>query len=425
MFRNSSNDGGNNRTSVQTVLKWGGTFVLAAAVGAGTTLWGWSHFRANAAVMTPSVATAQQTSTPQNSITLKTPSPNWVTSVVKKVKPAVMGVVNYTKQTNFFSQKSQLKPYGVGSGVLFYKNKKYGYLVTNHHVVAGAAKVSVVTVGGVHLQAHVVGSDPFTDLAVVRVPLQKIKNVPVVQFANSSKIEAGQPVVAIGNPMGLAFQDSVTSGIVSAKQRTMPVQTESSHQTLDYQSEIQTDAPINPGNSGGPLLNQNGKIIGINDNKIVAQGFSNMGFAIPANEVKQIADEILKTGHVVHSEIGIDGYPLSAVPVSMRPNVPVNQGVWISAVNSSKAKSSGLKRGDVIVSIDGHAVTGTAGLRTYVFQKNPGQKVTLTIYRGQHKMKLHVTLQKYKMVKQSSTSSSSSTQQGDPLNPFSAPGMFG
>ncbi|QQE77809.1 S1C family serine protease [Alicyclobacillus sp. SO9] len=435
------------------VAGWTATVVLSALVGSGATLF---TLTKEQPASTTGLLTTSSSSTPVlQTANIKTSDAT--VKVVQKVKPAVMGVVNYTKQTNYFSQQSQLKATGVGSGVLIFKNSKYGYLVTNHHVVAGAAKVEVVTSKGVHIKADVVGSDPFTDLAVVRIPVSKVSNVNPVPFANSTELQAGQPVVAIGNPMGLAFQDSVTSGVISATKRTMPVETES-QSILDYQSVIQTDAAINPGNSGGPLLNMQGDIVGINSSKIVAQGFNNMGFAIPANEVKNIATQLMKNGKVVHSEMGIEGIPLSQVPQSMLAQIPVNNGVYVYKVMSSKASSAGLKKGDVIVSIDGHKVSSTADLRTYIFEKKPGQTVTVQIYRGKTKKTLKITLEKYTQVPQQQSSSGgssggyiggsgssggyiggsgssggyiggsgsgSSSSGGSSLNPFSAPGMFG
>ncbi len=175
-----------------------------------------------------------------------------IVNVVKKVEPAVVGIVNYRRVSDFFSDQTKLQPNDVGSGVLINKTDKYGYFVTNNHVVQGAAKVEVVMKKGSHVTATVVGTDPFTDLAVVRVPASTVKSVAPIPFADSNKLQVGEPAIAIGSPMGLDFEDSVTSGIVSAKSRVMPVEQvdDPAQNILDYQTVIQTDAAINPGNSG-------------------------------------------------------------------------------------------------------------------------------------------------------------------------------
>ncbi len=345
-----------------------------------------------------------------------------ITEAVKQVEPAVMGVVNYSQVSDFFSQNNKLQATGVGTGVLFYKKDKYGYAVTNNHVVDGAAKVEVVLGSGKHVQAQVVGTDPYTDLAVLQVPVTAVKNIQPARFANSDNIEVGEPAIAIGTPMGLDFADSVTAGIVSAKKRIMPVEEPQTQQTLDYQAVIQTDAAINPGNSGGPLINIHGEVIGINSSKIVAQNFEGMGFAIPANEARSIAEQILQTGHAVHPALGISGYSLNAVPEQYWPDVPVDYGIWVRAADSSDAKAAGIKPQDVIVSIDGHTVKSMADLRTYLFQKQPGQTVTLRLYRGSQQLNVKVKLGEMKSVNTADTQSNDGSSSD---SPFSVPNFFG
>lgn len=315
-----------------------------------------------------------------------------ITQVAKKVEPAVVGVVNYSQVSDFFSQQTKLQATGVGTGVLFSKNKQVGYIVTNNHVVEGAAKVEVVLGTGKHVQANVVGTDLFTDLAVLKVPESVIRSITPAQFANSDAIQVGEPAIAIGTPMGLDFADSVTAGIVSAKKRIMPVEEPQTQQVLDYQAVIQTDAAINPGNSGGPLLNIRGSVIGINSSKIAAPSFEGMGFAIPSNEVRNIAEQIMQTGHAYHPSLGIQGYSLASLPEQMWPNVPVDYGVWVRGVTSPEARRAGLKGQDVVVGIDNHDVKTMADLRTYLFQVKPGQVVTLRVYRGGQQMNIKVKL---------------------------------
>ncbi len=348
-----------------------------------------------------------------------------ITKAVKVVEPAVMGVVNYSQVSNFFTQQTKLEATGVGTGVLFFKDSKDGYVVTNNHVVQGAAKVDVVFGGGKHISASVVGTDPYTDLAVLKIPEKEVRSIAPITFANSDNLQAGEPAIAIGTPMGLDFADSVTAGIVSATKRIMPVEDPNTEQTLDYQAVIQTDAAINPGNSGGPLLNIKGQVIGINSSKIVAPNFEGMGFAIPSNEVQTIADQIMKQGHAVHPALGIEGYSLAALPQQWWPeDVPVDYGVWIKSVTSSDAKASGLKDQDVIVGFNGHEVKTMADLRTYLFQTSPGQTAKLRVYRGSQLLNLSVKIGS--MDTQLTTASAQVNQSGngaDMLDPFTGPNL--
>nr|WP_067851457.1 trypsin-like peptidase domain-containing protein [Alicyclobacillus mali (ex Roth et al. 2021)] len=315
-----------------------------------------------------------------------------VTQAVKRVEPDVVGVENYQLVSNFFSQTSKLQATGIGTGVMFYKDDRHAYIVTNNHVVEGAAKVDIVVDPGKHHDADVVGTDPYTDLAVLRVPASVFRGVEPVAFADSSRIEAGEPAIAIGTPLGLDFADTVTSGIVSAKSRLMPVQDEETGQTLDYQTVIQTDAAINPGNSGGPLLNIRGEVIGINSCKIVAQNFEGMGFAIPSNEVQIVAKQLMDKGHAVHPALGVEGYSLASLPQQMWPDVPVDYGVWVKRVSSIEARAAGIRPGDVIVSLNGQTVRTMAELRTALFQTRPGDVASIGVYRGDKLLALKVKI---------------------------------
>ncbi len=346
-----------------------------------------------------------------------------ITQAVKRVEPAVIGVVNYSQVSNFFNQQTKLEATGVGTGVLVFKDDKYGYIVTNNHVVQGAAKVDVVFSGSKHISANVVGTDAYTDLAVIKIHASDIRNITPITFANSNALQAGEPAIAIGTPMGLDFADSVTAGIVSATKRIMPVEDPNTQQTLAFQAVIQTDAAINPGNSGGPLLNIRGEVIGINSSKIVAPNFEGMGFAIPSNEVQTIANQIMKSGHAVHPSLGIEGYSLAALPQQWWPNVPVDYGVWIKSVTSPAAKESGLQAQDVIVGFNGHDIKSMADLRTYLFQTSPGQVATLRVYRGNQLLNLRVKIGSMdtQLTTASSQSDAQSSESADSLSPFSAP----
>jgi serine protease Do len=375
--------------------RWVGVVVLAAAVGAGTTAAMTLLMQRNNAVASapPATNTSQTASTSSVAKVQNVSVTSGISKVAEEAKPAVMGVVNYQNAGDgFFQQAQQPQAAGVGTGTLFSKDQNFGYVVTNNHVVEGADKVEVVLDSGQHVQASVVGADPFTDLAVLKIPVKAVANVNPLPFGNSDSLEAGEPAIAIGTPEGLDFADTVTSGIISAPKRLMPIEDPQTGQVLDSQVVIQTDAAINPGNSGGPLLNISGQVIGINSSKIAAQGVEGMGFAIPSNEVRNIAEQIIQTGHAVHPSLGIEGYSLDTLPQEFWPDVPVNYGVWVRTVSSDAARAAGLRRGDVIVAVDGHQVNGIADLRTYLFQKHVGDKVNLKIYRGQTTEMLQVTL---------------------------------
>ncbi|GMA50781.1 serine protease [Alicyclobacillus contaminans] len=373
--------------------RWLAVAMLSAAAGGAATWATLTVFAADGTRSTfaPLAAESQDANAKARPTAVQVNVTDGITEAVKRVEPAVMGVVNYAQVSDFFSQSSKLQATGVGTGVLFSKGGAYGYAVTNNHVVEGAAKVEVVVGSGKHVQAKVVGTDPYTDLAVLQVPVAAVKDIQPVRFADSDKIQVGEPAIAIGTPMGLDFADTVTAGIVSAKKRIMPVEEPTMQQVLDYQAVIQTDAAINPGNSGGPLVNVHGDVMGINSSKIVAQSFEGMGFAIPSNQVRHIADQILRTGHAVHPALGISGYSLSAVPEQYWPDVPVDYGIWVRSAGNA-AKAAGIQSQDVIVGIDGHTVKTMADLRTYLFEKQPGQTVALRVYRGNEQKLVKVKL---------------------------------
>lgn len=395
---------------------------ISALVGSGATLATYGQLeRTDAATFeTPSQNTYG--SPPVQPAAFNGSAQKGVVNVVKKVEPAVVGIVNYKRVSDYFSDQTKLQPNDVGSGVLINKTNQYGYFVTNNHVVQGAAKVEVVMKKGTHVTANVVGTDPFTDLAVVRVPAKAVKGIRPIPFANSDNLQVGEPAIAIGSPMGLDFEDSVTSGIVSAKSRVMPVEQvdDPAQNVLDYQTVIQTDAAINPGNSGGPLLNIDGQIIGINSSKIVDPTVEGMGFAIPSNDVASIAAQIIKTGHAEHPSLGIEGYSLASLPEQWWPDVPVDYGVMIAKVTSAATRKAGFQPQDVIVSFNGHDIKTMADLRTYLFMAKPSQNVAIKVYRGDKELTIKVQLGK--MQSPNTTSSSAQAETGGNNDLF---GLFG
>ncbi|HVU79458.1 MAG TPA: trypsin-like peptidase domain-containing protein [Gaiellaceae bacterium] len=276
------------------------------------------------------------------------------------------------------AQQSQVSPFGGSGGAsaegtgFVYDTK--GDIVTNAHVVDGATSIKVKLDDGSTATATLVGEDMSTDVAVIHVNVDASKLQPI-PFGDSSKAQVGDPVVAIGNPFGL--DDTVTSGIVSALNRQI---TAPDNQT-PIEGAIQTDAAINHGNSGGPLLNMQGQVIGITS-QIQSDGGGNegVGFAIPSNMVKTIADQLISTGKAQHALLGVT--PAAATG-----------GVKIASVeNGSGADNAGLKVGDVITGVDGTAVTQPEQLRAIIAQHKPGDTITLTVRRGSDTKTVKATL---------------------------------
>src|SRR6266849_6471852 len=273
----------------------------------------------------------------------------------------------------FFGQQMQPRPqqrveHGLGSGVIISPD---GYIVTNNHVVDGATDVRVTMSDRRILPAKVVGTDPLTDLAVIKVAGHDLPNAP---WGDSTKLRAGQTVLAFGNPFGLRF--TVTRGIVSALNRPNPDLSDR-HKPGEF---IQTDAAINPGNSGGPLVDARGEVIVINTFLISPSGtFSGMGFAIPAQIVQPTVDTLIRDGKVTHAFIGIqiaDVTPDNAKFFQMHKA----EGALVSDVQpDAPGAKAGLRTGDVITEIDGKSVTDAGQLQMIVGQKRPGDTIQLQV----------------------------------------------
>jgi serine protease Do len=302
------------------------------------------------------------------------------TKAVDKALESVVGI--YTYQGNqLFEGTTET---GAGSGVIYKKSGNYAYIVTNHHVVEGASQVEVQVSEGTRLQAKVIGSDELTDLAVLRIDGSKVNSV--AEFGDSSKLTLGEPAIAIGNPLGF-LEGSVTEGIISSTNRTIPVDTNGDGQE-DWQSEvIQTDASINPGNSGGALINIDGQVIGINSSKIAQDEVEGIGFAIPMNVAKPIIEDLEQDGKVDRPTLGVRIADLSQVNPGGRTETlklpdSVQEGVVIIEVEgSSLAEKAGLKQYDVITEVNGDKISSDAELRRSIYESN-GKKMSITYYRN-------------------------------------------
>ncbi|WP_144556481.1 S1C family serine protease [Bacillus pumilus] len=320
-----------------------------------------------------------------------------VSDMVEDLEPTIVGVSNYQSTQNSFglSGDSTEAEAGTGSGVIFKKDGKKAYIITNNHVVEGANKLKVTLYDGKTKDAKLVGSDVMTDLAVVEINADGIDKV--ASFGDSSKLRAGDKVIAIGNPLGAQFSGTVTEGIISGLDRTVEANTSSGTVEMNV---LQTDAAINPGNSGGPLINTDGQVIGINSLKISESGVESLGFAIPSNDVKPIVDELLKNGKVERPYLGVQMIDLEQVPETYQENTlglfdkQIGKGIYVKDVSKgSPAQKAGLKSGDVIIKFKGKNVANSSQLKEILYKETKvGDKTTMTVIREGKNKNLDITL---------------------------------
>ena len=301
-----------------------------------------------------------------------------VVRVARTVGPAVVGITNKAVARDIFNRR--VESTGVGSGVIF---KADGYIVTNNHVIEGAKELIVSLADGRTVNGELVGADEMTDIAVVKVDA---KDLPTATFGDSDEVVVGEPAIAIGNPMGLEFQGSVTVGVISALNRTLELS--------DRRVKLfQTDAAISPGNSGGALVNADGEIIAINSAKLAADGVEGMGFAIPINTVQTIINELLEKGYVARPYLGVTIFDK---PTAARYGyqLTIDRGVYVYQVRlDSPAGRAGLSRGDVILSIDGKDVNSVGDVRNEVAAHKVGDKVKLKYERDGSEHEVELTLE--------------------------------
>jgi S1-C subfamily serine protease len=269
---------------------------------------------------------------------------------------------------------------GMGSGIIVDPN---GYILTNNHVVSGAEKIDVVLWNGEVLQGKLVSSCSVHDTAVVKV---ERKELPAAELGDSEKLRVGQRVYAIGNPFGLAGGPTVTSGVISAVNRTI----ESQRGFLE--NLVQTDAAINPGNSGGPLVDLEGKVVAINTAIIpFAQG---IGFAIPINAAKECTAEVFRGGRPTRPWLGIIGLSLTG-ELSRYYNLPLERGVLVTkVVDESPVHRAGILAGDIVLRLDGAAIYSIEDLLSEIHNRRIGDKVRLTIFRRNQEQSVEVVLSK-------------------------------
>lgn len=295
-------------------------------------------------------------------------------AVAQKAMPSVVGITTVSIERDYFFGARRAT--GLGTGVIV---DSRGFILTNAHVVDNgeAEEVKVLLNGGKNLEAEVLWNDASLDLAVIKV---EAENLPVADLGNSDNLTVGETSIAIGNPLGLSFERTVTAGIISGLNRSVPV---SEYESID--GLIQTDASINPGNSGGPLLNSKGQVIGINTAKI--QSGEGLGFAIPINTAKPIVDEFIEKGEFKKVYLGIRPYDVEQVENSYGDIPAVENGVFIWMVyEDSAAAKAGIHRGDVLVSLGGVEIKTVRQLLKELYKYRPGDEATVEIIRDQKKI---------------------------------------
>ena len=311
-------------------------------------------------------------------------------TVADVIEETIEGVVGISKLkntgTSIFSENTESQ-LGLGTGVIVTDN---GYILSNEHVTGSKYSKCYVTLeNGNNYDGTVVWSDSNIDLSIVKI---EASNLKYITLGDSDNIKIGETVYAIGNPIGFEFRRTVTSGIISAKNRTIKLEEE---ENTAYMTDlIQTDATINPGNSGGPLIYPNGEVIGINTVKISsAEG---IGFAIPINIVKPIIESYKNTGDFQEAKIGIYAYDTEVIPyLETGAKTNFQEGIYVTEVTKNgPAEAAGIKEGDIITQIDDTKLNTMNDLREYVYTKKPNEEVTLKINRGKIKKDVIIKLGK-------------------------------
>jgi len=307
---------------------------------------------------------------------------------VDKVKNAVVSVITYSDSSNQGVFEKEENPdsqiSSEGSGVIYKKEGKYAYLVTNTHVINGAKKVDILLADGNKVPGEVVGSDVYSDIAVVRISADKAK--AVAEFGDSNQLTVGETAIAIGSPLGTDYANSVTQGIISSQGRNVKLKADNG-QNISTRA-LQTDAAINPGNSGGPLINIQGQVIGITSSKISNNGQTSvegMGFAIPANDVVNIIKQLEEKGKVVRPALGIQMMDLSNLSTSdlsqLKLPEKISGGVLVRSTLENMPASDKLQRYDVITKIDDTDIESTADLQSALYSHQINDTIKVTFYR--------------------------------------------
>ena len=320
---------------------------------------------------------------------------NSTTQAVNKVKDAVVSIITYSSsssrqssvfnadETNSDSDNQQIA--SEGSGVIYKKDDKDAYLVTNTHVINGASKVDIRLADGTKVPGEIVGSDTFSDIAVVKISSEKVTTV--AEFGDSSQLSVGETAIAIGSPLGSEYANTVTQGIVSSLNRNVSLKSEDG-QAISTKA-IQTDTAINPGNSGGPLVNIQGQVIGITSSKIASNGGTSvegLGFAIPSNDAQNIIKQLESDGKVTRPALGIQMVNLSNVGASdlRKLNIPsgLTSGVVVRSVQNNMPANGHLQKYDVITKVDDKEIASSTDLQHALYNHAIGDTIKVTYYRN-------------------------------------------
>ena len=330
---------------------------------------------------------------------------NSTTQAVDKVKDAVVSVITYSSnsqnslitsdETDTDTNAAQV--FSEGSGVIYKKEGDTAYIVTNTHVINGAKKVDVRLTDGTKVPGEIVGSDTYSDIAVVKISSEKVSTV--AEFGDSSQLSVGETAIAIGSPLGSEYANTVTQGIVSSLNRHVSLKAEDG-QAISTNA-IQTDTAINPGNSGGPLINIQGQVIGITSSKIASNGGTSvegLGFAIPANDVKNIIKQLEKDGKVTRPALGIHMVNLTNLSTAdlQKLKLPdnVTSGVAVRSVQKNMPANGHLQQYDVITKVDDTKISSTTELQNALYSHSIGDEMTVTYYRNGKEEKTKIKLDK-------------------------------
>ena len=306
-----------------------------------------------------------------------------IADVVENVTSCVVGISKIKNAGTTIFLKDGTSSLGLGSGVIVSEN---GYILSNEHVTGSKYSNCYITLeNGKTYTGSVVWSDSTVDLSISKI---NVKNLPYASLGDSDNVRVGEIVYAIGNPIGYQFQRTVTSGIISAVNRTVRIDENGGSTYME--DLIQTDAGINPGNSGGPLINPDGKIIGINSVKI--ESAEGIGFAVPINIVKPIIERYMKEEKFEEASLGIFAYDKEIIK-KKKKKIEIQRGIYIAQISlDSPAAKTGLKVGDVITKIDNLELSKMSDLRSYIYTKSPGDEVNLSIYRNKREIQIRVKL---------------------------------
>lgn len=306
-------------------------------------------------------------------------------NVFEQAHPAVVNISTVTLGLNSWLEIVPKEGQG-GSGFII---DRRGYILTNYHVIKEAKGIIVTLADGERLSAKIIGRDIYSDIAVIKVASEKID--VTATLGDSDKIKVGQKAIAIGNPFG--FSHTLTTGIISALGRSIETS-----EGIRIDEIIQTDAAVNPGNSGGPLLNSSGEVIGVNTAIFtLSGGYQGIGFAIPINRAKEVATDLIESGHVLRPWLGMQKYSIINEYIAYTHGLPTKYGLLLQKIAPERPMArAGLRRGDIIVAIDSEPVTDLKKYLSILYKKKAGQKVTISFYRENRLMKVEAELEEMK-----------------------------